>query len=54
VFFMAASGYQTWGAAMMFVVPAVLGNIVGGVTFVAMLNHGQVSTAVVARARGKS
>jgi formate/nitrite transporter FocA (FNT family) len=25
-------------------VPAVLGNIVGGVVFVAMLNHGQVSS----------
>jgi formate/nitrite transporter FocA (FNT family) len=54
VFFVAASGQQSWGAAAMFIVPAVLGNVVGGVTFVAMLNHGQVSTAVVARARGKS
>jgi formate/nitrite transporter FocA (FNT family) len=53
VFFVAASGQQTWGSAAMFVVPAVIGNVVGGVTFVAMLNHGQVSTAVVARARRK-
>ena len=53
VFFVAASGHQTWAAAAMFVLPAVIGNVVGGVTFVAMLNHGQVSTAVVARARRK-
>lgn len=26
-----------------FVVPAILGNIVGGITFVALLNHGQVA-----------
>jgi formate-nitrite transporter family protein len=43
-FFAASSGLTTWGAAVGdFVVPAVLGNIVGGVIFVAMLNHGQVS-----------
>ena len=53
VFFMAASAHATWVQAGMFVLPAVLGNVVGGVTFVAMLNHGQVSTAVVARARRK-
>ncbi len=51
VFFVAAGGHATWAAAGMFILPAVLGNIVGGVTFVAMLNHGQVSTAVVARAK---
>jgi formate-nitrite transporter family protein len=53
VFFVAASGHATWAAAGMFILPAVMGNVVGGVTFVAMLNHGQVSTAVVARARRK-
>jgi formate/nitrite transporter FocA (FNT family) len=53
VFFVAASGHATWAAAGMFIVAAVLGNVAGGVTFVAMLNHGQVSTAVVARARRK-
>ncbi len=53
VLFVAASGHATWAAAGMFILPAVLGNIVGGVTFVAMLNHGQVSTSVVARARRK-
>ena len=46
-------GHATWAAAGAFIVPAVMGNVVGGVTFVAMLNHGQVCTAVVARARKK-
>jgi hypothetical protein len=32
---------------------AVIEHVVGGDTFVALLNHGQVSTAVVARARRK-
>jgi len=46
VFFVAAGGTATWTSALGgFVAPAVLGNIVGGVIFVAMLNHGQVSTA---------
>ncbi len=53
VFFVAASGHSSWAQAGMFILPAVMGNVVGGVTFVAMLNHGQVSTAVVARARRK-
>jgi formate/nitrite transporter FocA (FNT family) len=52
-FFVASSSNATWAAAVLFIVAAVLGNVVGGVTFVAMLNHGQVSTAVVARARRK-
>jgi formate-nitrite transporter family protein len=44
-FFAASSGITTWAAAIGdFTVPAVLGNIVGGVVFVAMLNHGQVSS----------
>jgi formate/nitrite transporter FocA (FNT family) len=43
-FFAASSGLTTWPAAIGgFTVPTVLGNIVGGVLFVAMLNHGQVS-----------
>jgi formate/nitrite transporter FocA (FNT family) len=46
VFYVAANGTATWGAALGgFVTPAVIGNIIGGVIFVAMLNHGQVSTA---------
>jgi len=45
-FFAASAAAATWGTALGgFVVPAVLGNIVGGVIFVAMLNHGQVSAA---------
>lgn len=44
-FFGAAMGITTWlGALDGFTVPTVLGNIVGGVVFVAMLNHGQVSS----------
>jgi formate/nitrite transporter FocA (FNT family) len=44
VFYLAASGATGWGDAVArFVVPAVLGNIVGGVLFVALLNHGQVA-----------
>jgi formate/nitrite transporter FocA (FNT family) len=43
-FFAASSGLTTWLTAVGgFTVPAILGNIVGGVLFVAMLNHGQVS-----------
>jgi formate/nitrite transporter FocA (FNT family) len=43
-FFAASSGLADWWTALGgFVAPAVLGNIVGGVLFVAMLNHGQVS-----------
>ncbi|HEX6632207.1 MAG TPA: formate/nitrite transporter family protein [Gemmatimonadaceae bacterium] len=42
-FYLAASGSATWGAMVgAFIVPAVLGNVVGGVTLVALLNHGQV------------
>jgi formate/nitrite transporter FocA (FNT family) len=44
-FFGASSGLTTWLAALGgFTAPTVLGNIVGGVVFVAMLNHGQVSS----------
>jgi formate/nitrite transporter FocA (FNT family) len=43
-FFAASSGLTTWAAAIGgFTVPAILGNVVGGVIFVAMLNHGQVA-----------
>ncbi|HEU4629084.1 MAG TPA: formate/nitrite transporter family protein [Gemmatimonadaceae bacterium] len=42
-FYLAAAGSATWGAMVgAFIVPAVLGNVVGGVTLVALLNHGQV------------
>lgn len=43
-FYRAARHDASWGTmAGQFVVPALLGNIVGGVLFVALLNHGQVS-----------
>jgi formate-nitrite transporter family protein len=42
-FYLAASGISTWGTAVgEFLVPAVLGNVVGGVILVALLNYGQV------------
>ncbi len=42
-FFRAAAGYATWGSMVgEFIVPAILGNVVGGVVLVALLNHGQV------------
>ena len=44
-FWRATRGDAGWGAMVGdFVVPAVLGNIVGGVLLVALLNHGQVKT----------
>lgn len=44
-YFAAGSGLATWMQAVGgFTLPTVLGNIVGGVIFVAMLNHGQVSS----------
>ncbi|MCB9730618.1 MAG: formate/nitrite transporter family protein [Deltaproteobacteria bacterium] len=44
-FYFAATGGATWGAMIGgFVVPAILGNILGGVTLVAFLNYGQVGT----------
>ena len=43
-FYAASSGIASWLSAVGgFVIPALLGNIVGGVVFVAILNHGQVS-----------
>ncbi|HUR93787.1 MAG TPA: formate/nitrite transporter family protein [Gemmatimonadales bacterium] len=42
-FYRAASGGATWGEMLGgFVVPAVVGNAIGGVLLVALLNHGQV------------
>jgi formate/nitrite transporter FocA (FNT family) len=43
-FYRAMLGFTSWGEAVFdFVVPAVVGNVVGGVLFVALLNHGQVA-----------
>ena len=45
-FYRAAAGDATWGAMLgSFLVPAVLGNVVGGVLLVALLNHGQVAAS---------
>ncbi len=51
-FYQAASGRATWGAMVGgFLVPAILGNIVGGGVLVALLNHGQVFSRLSARMR---
>lgn len=43
-FYLAARMGTGWAYALAgFIIPAVLGNIVGGVIFVALLNHGQVA-----------
>jgi formate-nitrite transporter family protein len=43
-FYLAAGGEAGWGAMLRdFVVPSVLGNTVGGVLLVALLNYGQVA-----------
>ncbi len=45
-FYRAFSGDASWSTMLgSFLVPAVIGNIVGGVFLVALLNHGQVSAA---------
>ncbi|MET4073248.1 formate/nitrite transporter family protein [Hymenobacter sp. UYCo722] len=43
-FTVAAMGQASWGQVVgLFVVPTLLGNILGGTTLVALLNHGQVT-----------
>jgi formate/nitrite transporter FocA (FNT family) len=43
-FYLAAGGHAGWGAVLAeFVVPSVLGNAIGGVLLVALLNYGQVA-----------
>jgi formate/nitrite transporter FocA (FNT family) len=43
-FYLAAAGQSSWGTMVGdFVVPAVLGNAIGGVLLVALLNYGQVA-----------
>jgi formate/nitrite transporter FocA (FNT family) len=45
VFTVAAMGNASWGSALGgFILPALIGNVIGGVTLVAMLNHAQVSS----------
>jgi formate/nitrite transporter FocA (FNT family) len=42
--FMALGGHASWGTAIGgFIVPAILGNVAGGVMFVALINHRQVA-----------
>jgi formate/nitrite transporter FocA (FNT family) len=42
-FYLAMNGAATWGATFGgFLIPAIIGNVIGGVVLVAMLNHGQV------------
>jgi formate/nitrite transporter FocA (FNT family) len=45
VFYAAVRGEATWGAALGgFIVPTLIGNILGGTTIVAALNHAQATT----------
>ena len=45
VFYAAWRGEATWAAAVLgFVVPALIGNMVGGITLVAALNHAQATS----------
>lgn len=42
-FYLAIAGAATWGAMLGgFLAPAIIGNVIGGVVLVAVLNHGQV------------
>jgi len=42
-FYLALAGSATWNAMIGgFLIPAIIGNVIGGVVLVAMLNHGQV------------
>ncbi len=44
-FYLALVGAASWGAMVgAFLVPAIIGNVIGGVVLVAMLNHGQVAS----------
>ena len=44
-FYRGWSSDLSWGGVFGYLVPCLLGNIVGGVTLVALLNHGQVAHA---------
>lgn len=44
-FYLALIGAASWSAMLGgFLVPAIIGNVIGGVVLVAMLNHGQVTS----------
>jgi formate/nitrite transporter FocA (FNT family) len=43
VFALAAAGHKAWSEAILnYVIPSLIGNIIGGITLVAALNHAQV------------
>ncbi|AHG89332.1 formate/nitrite transporter [Gemmatirosa kalamazoonensis] len=42
VFYLVLGAQASWGDYIHFFVPTLLGNVLGGVTLVALLNHGQV------------
>ena len=45
-FYLASAGTISWGTALwQFEVPALIGNILGGVVLVALVNHGQAATS---------
>lgn len=45
-FYLAVVGAAGWGSMVGgFLIPAIIGNVIGGVVLVAMLNHGQVASA---------
>ncbi len=54
-FYQAASGRATWGEMIgAFLIPAILGNVIGGGVLVALLNHGQVTSRLDSRKRRRS
>lgn len=42
VLYLVAAGAASWGDYLRFLAPTLLGNVLGGVTLVTLLNHGQV------------
>jgi formate/nitrite transporter FocA (FNT family) len=45
IFYMAVSGEAPWGAVVLhYLVPTLIGNIIGGVALVAAINHAQVTS----------
>jgi formate-nitrite transporter family protein len=44
VLYLVFGGQASWGDYLSFFVPTLLGNVIGGVTLVALLNHGQVKS----------
>jgi formate/nitrite transporter FocA (FNT family) len=41
-FFLASSGLASWPQVLAYIVPVLIGNIIGGVSLVTALNHAQV------------